>query len=945
MAKEKQTCENSSGSRLRENVSRIFDCFLVATRPVDRESDLVPDYKYPADFNDEEILQQSLLFCFPFLRSPDTVTTFKERANHFTFILTDIEGKHRFGFCKLVDDGTKCYCVLSFVPWFDIFGKILNYAHELSSQTGGLEAMLENLYLQSVPDSNQTVKVNSTLSFQVPDANSLPSIPENRNVSEYYAAVNIGFMMDIFANIMLERRILFTSKSLSILTSCIHSAEALLRPLHWQHIYIPVMPPHLLDYCLAPMPYLIGVHSSLIEKVRGMISMDDDVIVADIDKEEIESIHNDMERIPNDAMSFLKSLLKKQTIAIGTNLSMAFLRTQARLIGGYRNGLKFKPGEPILFDEGLFIEHFRSNTEKEFAHDLVQMQTFKQFVDGRLDMLNAGVGFRDSFENEVNMLDAISHEKDPYKEWLSAAKKGGNIFITQFKRKAKDNMKFARQNFRDAMKQQQQQQQQHSSPSLRKKSLDETTHRMRPARPPSISPSTADEQKVQRSKPPRPPPPQFSNRPRNLQNKSFKNTHKRTTRHYNSLDLSDDDNVDNNETRPKSISVLSSVQEEERERTLSDLYNRVDVNLMDDFQVAMDNITRNNSLTSPSSPNPIEPDLLLELGNGATSPNKSPHLSSLEENSESWPHRSSEIRRSAHVHTRPSLRLKGKSNTGYSSDDLTPSPDNALDNSFPSTPLVDLSITSTLEKKADLVESARASASSTCDDLLGLDFDCEANSSMTAISSGSSKKWVAFDDDEVKPPPTAIDRDSVILEPQNINPSSSENDVRPNKLSPEKFNPFKTARPAVPKSTNVLSEVELQKTAGSVSNRTSYFNDLQTLSFPVAHPQNPPNASPQTRSTSFPAAGRITNPVVNKNLNLLYSQSQDFKNSDIPRSYSNPGKPAPLRRAGTVWQRPAASKFVANGELVRTNSLNQNPSNDKELFSDLLGSWKTKEGL
>ena len=59
------------------------------------------------------------------------------------------------------------------------------------------------------------------------------------------------------------------------------------------------------------------------------------------------------------------------------------------------------------------------------------------------------------------------------------------------------------------------------------------------------------------------------------------------------MDLSDDDNVDNNETRPKSISVLSSVQEEERERTLSDLYNRVDVNLMDDFQVAMDNITRN----------------------------------------------------------------------------------------------------------------------------------------------------------------------------------------------------------------------------------------------------------------------------------------------------------------------------------------------------------------
>ena len=58
-------------------------------------------------------------------------------------------------------------------------------------------------------------------------------------------------------------------------------------------------------------------------------------------------------------MSFLKSLLRKSNAAMGKNISLAFLRTQARLIGGYRYGLTFRPGEPILFDEDKFIEAYK----------------------------------------------------------------------------------------------------------------------------------------------------------------------------------------------------------------------------------------------------------------------------------------------------------------------------------------------------------------------------------------------------------------------------------------------------------------------------------------------------------------------------------------------------------------------------------------------------------
>lgn len=33
------------------------------------------------------------------------------------------------------------------------------------------------------------------------------------------------------------------------LTACLHGSVALLYPMYWQHVYIPVLPAHLLDYC------------------------------------------------------------------------------------------------------------------------------------------------------------------------------------------------------------------------------------------------------------------------------------------------------------------------------------------------------------------------------------------------------------------------------------------------------------------------------------------------------------------------------------------------------------------------------------------------------------------------------------------------------------------------------------------------------------------------
>ncbi|XP_074078390.1 DENN domain-containing protein 1B isoform X4 [Macrotis lagotis] len=211
------------------------------------------------------------------------------------------------------------------------------------------------------------------------------------------------------------------------LTACLHGSSALLYPMYWQHIYIPVLPPHLLDYCCAPMPYLIGVHSSLIERVRNKSL--EDVVMLNVDTNTLETPFNDLNNLPSEVVSALKNKLKKQSTATGDGVARAFLRAQAALFGSYRDALRYKPGEPITFCEDSFIKH-RSSLMKQFLETAVNLQLFKQFIDGRLAKLNAGRGFCDIFEEEITSGGFCGGSSRSYQQWMHTVKKGSALFNT-----------------------------------------------------------------------------------------------------------------------------------------------------------------------------------------------------------------------------------------------------------------------------------------------------------------------------------------------------------------------------------------------------------------------------------------------------------------------------------------------------------------------------------
>ncbi|XP_019127712.1 DENN domain-containing protein 1A isoform X2 [Larimichthys crocea] len=424
------------GSRIKESPESTFEVYLEVAHPGRHSSGPEVRRQFPEDYTDQETLKTVPKFCFPFSMDSQTVN---QVGQNFTFVLTDIESKQRFGFCRLSSGAHTCYCILSYLPWFEVFYKLLNILadYTIKGQESQRQELLVSLHTLPVPESGVPVHLGVHSFFTVPDTGELPSIPENRNLTEYFVAVDVNNMLHLYASMLYERRILICCSKLSTLTACVHGSAAMLYPMHWQHVYIPVLPQHLLDYCCAPMPYLIGVHSSLMEKVRGLAL--DDVVVLNVDTNTLETPYDDLQSLPNDVVSSLKSRLKKVSTTTGDGVARAFLKSQAALFGSYRNALQIEPGEPITFNEETFLNH-RSSAMRQFLQNAIQLQLFKQFIDGRLDLLNSGEGFSDIFEDEINMGEYAGSDKT-YHQWLFTVKKGGGAIFNTVKTKANPAMK------------------------------------------------------------------------------------------------------------------------------------------------------------------------------------------------------------------------------------------------------------------------------------------------------------------------------------------------------------------------------------------------------------------------------------------------------------------------------------------------------------------------
>eukprot|EP01104_Vermistella_antarctica_P000352 TRINITY_DN1043_c1_g1_i1.p1 TRINITY_DN1043_c1_g1~~TRINITY_DN1043_c1_g1_i1.p1 ORF type:complete len:956 (+),score=166.81 TRINITY_DN1043_c1_g1_i1:479-3346(+) len=278
------------------------------------------DYQYPprqpnADKKKEgdaqKLLESMKGFCFPDL---DSFPSTHVESEPFSFVLTDSEGGRRFGYCKRsLPQGTMprfpiCCCVVTFNPCFPLFIKLLaeverRYYYGASDRviTDFLAVVLANPF----PSPGQ-ICVLTVPSFRGNNAMEewrFTRPDDSDNQLEYVEFEPLLKALDpirivaVFAALLAERRIIFSSAKLSKLTSCVQACVALLYPFTWQHIYVPVLPRSLLNFCCAPMPFVVGVLETYLPEV-GNLPLDEVMIVDLDDNEFIRIPHRDYKLMP-----------------------------------------------------------------------------------------------------------------------------------------------------------------------------------------------------------------------------------------------------------------------------------------------------------------------------------------------------------------------------------------------------------------------------------------------------------------------------------------------------------------------------------------------------------------------------------------------------------------------------------------------------------------------
>lgn len=295
-------------------------------------------------------------FCFPDAKDWAPVDNFPSET--FSFVLTGEDGSRRFGYCRrLLPSGKgrrlpEVYCIVSRLGCFDLFSKILDEVEKRRAISPALvQPFMRGIMEAPFPAPGRTITVKNFLPGSGTEVIELCRPSDSRlehvDFECLFSSLSLRLLLRVFASLLLERRVIFTADKLSTLSQCCHAVVALLYPFTWQHTYIPVLPPSMLDIVCTPTPFIVGLLSSSLPRLKELPI--EEVLVVDLGNSRfLRQLDDEDSILPHKLQAALEHVLDKRkelasekgdlpndSSCLSTVVSEAFVRFFVEMVGHY----------------------------------------------------------------------------------------------------------------------------------------------------------------------------------------------------------------------------------------------------------------------------------------------------------------------------------------------------------------------------------------------------------------------------------------------------------------------------------------------------------------------------------------------------------------------------------------------------------------------------------
>ncbi|KAB0375944.1 hypothetical protein FD755_012587 [Muntiacus reevesi] len=416
----------------------------------------------------EDQLKAIPQFCFPDAKDWTPVQQFTSET--FSFVLTGEDGSRRFGYCRRLLPGGKgkrlpeVYCIVSRLGCFSLFSKILD---EVEKRRGISPALVQPL-MRSVmeapfPALGKTIVVKNFLPGSGTEVielcRPLDSRLEHVDFESLFSSLSVRHLLCVFASLLLERRVIFIADKLSTLSTCCHAMLAAIYPFAWQHTYIPVLPPSMIDIVCSPTPFLIGLLTSSLPLLREL-PLEEVLVVDLVNNRFLRQMDDEDSILPRKLQVALEHILEQrndlaseqdegppdgkrgpESSPLNEVVSEAFVRFFVEIVGHY--SLFLTAGEreerTLQLQREAFRKAVSSKSLRRFLEVFMETQTFRGFIQER------ELRRQDAKEKELKWLGFLSSTglfEVRAQEYLETLPSGEHSGVNKFLKGLGNKMKF-----------------------------------------------------------------------------------------------------------------------------------------------------------------------------------------------------------------------------------------------------------------------------------------------------------------------------------------------------------------------------------------------------------------------------------------------------------------------------------------------------------------------